>query len=48
MHVLQVKNLSKPGTNKQFTFDKVFGQASTQRELYDSVFKPLVASVLEG
>ncbi|KAL5272625.1 hypothetical protein ACHWQZ_G000735 [Mnemiopsis leidyi] len=45
---IEVKHLTKPGNNKQFTFDSVFDQRSRQRDLYDSVFKPLVASVLEG
>ena len=43
--------LSKPGSkepSKQFIFDSVYGNESSQRQLYDETAFPLVESVLEG
>ena len=33
---------------KRFTFDHVFGETSTQQDVYDTVVQPVVAEVLEG
>lgn len=35
-------------TNKTFNFDKVFGQYSTQEEVFESVVRPIVQECLEG
>jgi hypothetical protein len=31
-----------------FTFDRVFGLDSTQKEVYDEAAKPIIQSVLDG
>ena len=36
------------GSNKPFTFDNVFGTASTQQEVYDACVRPLLSSFLLG
>jgi kinesin family protein 11 len=33
---------------RRFTFDHVFGEESTQQEVYNKIVKPVVAEVLEG
>ena len=33
---------------KSFSFDAVFGEASTQRQVYDTCAAPVVESVLNG
>ena len=35
-------------TSKSFNFDKVFGQYSTQEEVFETVVRPIVQECLEG
>jgi hypothetical protein len=41
-------NPKEPDDPKSFTFDLVYDDNSTQRQVYDEVAYPLVESVMEG
>ncbi|KDO20679.1 hypothetical protein SPRG_13431 [Saprolegnia parasitica CBS 223.65] len=42
------KAMEAGGPPNSFTFDNVFGEDSTQQEVFEAVAKPVVADVLEG
>ncbi|XP_019177658.1 PREDICTED: kinesin-like protein KIN-5D isoform X2 [Ipomoea nil] len=46
--VLAVQNIANKQIDRTFVFDKVFGPASQQKDLYDSAICPIVFEVLEG
>ncbi|KAJ6948004.1 kinesin-like protein KIN-5D [Populus alba x Populus x berolinensis] len=46
--VSAVQNIANKQIDRNFLFDKVFGPASKQKELYDSAVSPIVYEVLEG
>ncbi|KAL1345380.1 hypothetical protein HN51_019129 [Arachis hypogaea] len=46
--VSAVQNIANKQIDKTFAFDKVFGPASQQKELYDQAVSPIVYEVLEG
>ncbi|KAL3518285.1 hypothetical protein ACH5RR_020874 [Cinchona calisaya] len=43
-----VQNIANKQIDRTFAFDKVFGPASQQKDLYDQVVWPIVYEVLEG
>lgn len=45
-----VLNMSQEagGATQKFTFDRVFDQGSSQREVYELAAKPIIESVLDG
>ncbi|EPS68865.1 hypothetical protein M569_05900, partial [Genlisea aurea] len=46
--VIAVQNIANKQIDKTFLFDKVFGPASEQKDLYDQAVSPIVFEVLEG
>ncbi|KAL0344591.1 UNVERIFIED_CONTAM: Kinesin-like protein KIN-5A [Sesamum radiatum] len=46
--VIATQYMAYKQTDRTFVFDKVFGPASQQQELYDNVVAPVVNEVLEG
>ncbi|KAJ7565034.1 hypothetical protein O6H91_02G045100 [Diphasiastrum complanatum] len=46
--VTVVQNIASKQIDRTFTFDKVFGPQSQQRDLYDQAVIPIVNEVLEG
>ncbi|KAF7805531.1 kinesin-like protein KIN-5D [Senna tora] len=46
--VSAVQNIANKQIDRTFAFDKVFGPASQQKELYDQAVSPIVYEVLEG
>ncbi|XP_062012533.1 kinesin-like protein KIN-5D [Rosa rugosa] len=46
--VAAVQNIANKQIDRTFAFDKVFGPASEQKELYDQAVSPIVNEVLEG
>ncbi|KAM7496660.1 hypothetical protein LguiA_021074 [Lonicera macranthoides] len=46
--VSAVQNIANKQIDRTFMFDKVFGPASQQKELYDQAVSPIVFEVLEG
>ncbi|GMP89151.1 hypothetical protein CsSME_00040843 [Camellia sinensis var. sinensis] len=46
--VLAIQNIANKQIDRTFLFDKVFGPASQQKDLYDQAVSPLVFEVLEG
>ena len=47
-HEVTVNQRRDKLAKKRFTFDHVFGETSTQQDVYDTVVQPVVAEVLEG
>ncbi|CAI9759181.1 unnamed protein product [Fraxinus pennsylvanica] len=46
--VCAVQNIANKQIDRTFLFDKVFGQSSQQKDLYDQAVWPIVFEVLEG
>ncbi|CAN6559692.1 unnamed protein product [Malus baccata var. baccata] len=46
--VAAIQNIANKQIDRTFAFDKVFGPASQQKELYDQAVVPIVNEVLEG
>ncbi|CAN6692561.1 unnamed protein product [Malus baccata var. baccata] len=46
--VAAIQNIANKQIDRTFAFDKVFGPASQQKELYDQAVSPIVNEVLEG
>uniref|UniRef100_A0A803PWF6 Kinesin motor domain-containing protein n=1 Tax=Cannabis sativa TaxID=3483 RepID=A0A803PWF6_CANSA len=46
--VSAIQNIANKQIDRTFAFDKVFGPASQQKELYDQAVSPIVFEVLEG
>lgn len=46
--VSAIQNIANKQIDRTFAFDKVFGPASQQKELYDQAVSPIVNEVLEG
>ncbi|PON84175.1 Kinesin-like protein [Trema orientale] len=46
--VSAIQNIANKQIDRTFAFDKVFGPASQQQELYDQAVSPIVYEVLEG
>ncbi|KAL8089767.1 hypothetical protein AgCh_039305 [Apium graveolens] len=46
--VCAVQNIANKQIDRSFVFDKVFGPASLQKDLYDQAVSPIVYEVLEG
>ncbi|KAK9068491.1 hypothetical protein SSX86_012605 [Deinandra increscens subsp. villosa] len=46
--VIVTQNMGNKQSDKTFCFDKVFGPASKQKDLYDQVVYPIVKEALEG
>ncbi|XP_007016597.2 PREDICTED: kinesin-like protein KIN-5D [Theobroma cacao] len=46
--VCAVQNIANKQIDRTFLFDKVFGQSSQQKELFDLAVSPIVNEVLEG
>lgn len=46
--VIVTQNTGNKQTDKTFSFDKVFGPSSKQKDLYDQVVNPIVKEALEG
>ncbi|KAF3453779.1 hypothetical protein FNV43_RR04220 [Rhamnella rubrinervis] len=46
--VCAIQNIANKQIDRTFAFDKVFGPASQQKELYDQAVSPIVNEVLEG
>ncbi|KAG0496011.1 hypothetical protein HPP92_000625 [Vanilla planifolia] len=46
--ILAMQNIANKQIDRTFTFDKVFGPASQQKDLFNQSISPIVSEVLEG